>query len=157
VEGTLEEQKSIIMEPWSTDYARSLSLDQWPDQIHARFVEDFANRIDSMPFRNPIKSELARFGVVELSWPVLVDWDINSISFRDDSTLFIFSGYFFVEVPSWYPLPSGESAPEPLSENDNGNPVILIGFDGTLSLDNSGVISTSEVSRVYTDLEMMPD
>jgi hypothetical protein len=33
----------------------------------------------------------------------------------------------------------------------------MVGFDGTLSLDNSGTISKSEVLRVYTDLEMMPD
>jgi hypothetical protein len=54
---------------------------------------DIANRIDSLPFRDPIKSTLAKFGVEELSWPVQVDWDINSISFRDEdkSTVFAFS------------------------------------------------------------------
>ena len=110
-----------IMQPWSTDYARSLSISQWIDEILARFVEDFRNRIDSLLLHDPIKSELAKFGVTELSWPTMVDWDINSISFRDEMTLLDFSAYFFVDVPNWYSLPSGESAPEQLLENEDGS------------------------------------
>jgi len=146
-----------IMQPWSTQYARSLSLSQWIDEIHTRFVQDIANRIDSLPLYDPtIKATLAKFGVTELSWPVLVDWDINSISFRGEMTLFIFSAYFFVETPTWYQLPYGETAPEPLLF-DGENETIMIGFDGILHIDNSGTIQTSEVARVYTDLDMMPD
>ena len=41
---------------------------------------------------------------------------------------------------------------------DHGeNETIMIGFDGILHIDNSGTIQTSEVARVYTDLDMMPD
>jgi hypothetical protein len=144
------------MQPWSYKHARSLTLEQWPLEIHNRFVQDFANRIDSLPLRDPIKSELAKFGVTEMSWPVMVDWDINSISFCDDeepSTLFDFSGYFFVETPTWYQLPYGETAPEPV----DGDETIMVGFDGVLHVDDAGVISRSEVLKVYTDLDMMPD
>ena len=91
-------------------------------RIGTRFVQDIANRIDSLPLYDPtIKATLAKFGVTELSWPVLVDWDINSISFRDEMTLLDFSAYFFVDVPNWYSLPSGESAPEQLLENEDGS------------------------------------
>jgi len=149
--------EALFMQPWSTQYARSLTLNQWPDEIGTRFVQDIANRIDSLPLYDPtIKATLAKFGVTELSWPVLVDWDINSISFRGEMTLFIFSAYFFVETPTWYQLPYGETAPEPLLF-DGENETIMIGFDGILHIDDAGVISTSEVLRVYTDLEMMPD
>ena len=149
--------EALFMQPWSTQYARSLTLNQWPDEIGTRFVQDIANRIDSLPLYDPtIKATLAKFGVTELSWPVLVDWDINSISFRGEMTVFIFSAYFFVETPTWYQLPYGETAPEPLLF-DGENETIMIGFDGILHIDNSGTIQTSEVARVYTDLDMMPD
>src|SRR6516164_9319336 len=101
------------MKPWSTDYARSLSLDQWIDEILGRFIQDFANRIDSLPLHDPlIKATLAKFAVQTLDWPTMVDWDINSISFRGDCTLFLFSAYFFIETGDWYQLPYGEPEPE---------------------------------------------
>jgi hypothetical protein len=147
------------MTPWSTEYARSLSLNQWPDEIHHRFVAGFANRIDAMLLHDPtIKVELAKFGVEDLSWPMSADWDINTISFQgDDVTVFNFSAWFFVETASWYQLPYGEIAPEPLLEDEDGAQTIMIGLEGTLHIDDAGTISTSEVLRVYTDLEMMPD
>ena len=135
-----------IMQPWSTQYARSLSLSQWIDEIHTRFVQDIANRIDSLPLYDPtIEATLAKFGVMELSWPVLVDWDINSISFRGEMTVSIFSAYFFVETPSWYQLPYGEPEPEPLVVDEDGAQTILFAFDGILHIDDASIISTSEV------------
>ena len=53
--------------------------------------------------------------------------------------------------------PYGEPEPEPLVVDEDGAQSILFAFDGILHIDDAGVISTSEVLRVYTDLEMMPD
>jgi hypothetical protein len=146
------------MQPWSTQYARSLSLEQWRDEIGLRFVQDICNRIGSLPLYDPsIKATLAKFGVTELSWPVLVDWDVNTVSFRDEMTALAFAAYFFVETASWYQLPYGEPDPEPLLEEEDGSKTILIAFEGALYIDDSGTIQTSEVARVCTDLDMMPD
>jgi hypothetical protein len=147
------------MQPWNTNYARSLTPNQWPDEIGTRFVQDIANRIDSLPLYDPtIKATLAKFGVTELDWPTLVDWDINTISFRDEMTLLDFSAYFFIETDEdWLRLPYGEPAPEPVLDSGDGAQTIMIGFDGVLWLDDAGVISKSEVSRVCTDLDEMPD
>ena len=65
------------MQPWSTQYARSLSVEQWVDEIGARFVKAIQQEVNSLPLREPIKSTLAKCGVEPESLsPCLVDWDI---------------------------------------------------------------------------------
>jgi hypothetical protein len=143
------------MQPWSTQYARSLSLDQWPDEIGTRFVKDFANRIDSLPFRDPIKSTLATFGIEGLCWPVLVDWDIYTISFeRPEITSLTFSAWFFATAPPWsggY----GQQRPEPVLVDEDGEETLLFAFDGILHINDAGIIS-SDVITIYIDPDLMP-
>jgi hypothetical protein len=84
-------------------FARSLSLDQWIDEIETRFLYDITNRIDSLPFREPLKSTLAKFGVEseDFSPPCLVDWDIYTVSIRGEICSLPFTGWFFVHYPAW--------------------------------------------------------
>ena len=43
-----------IIQPWSTEYARSLSVAQWVDEIEARFVLAIEQQINSLPFRGSL-------------------------------------------------------------------------------------------------------
>jgi hypothetical protein len=142
------------MQPWSTQYARSLSLDQWPDEIHTRFVADFANRIDSLPLRDPIKGALAKFGIEPPEF-CQVDWDIYTIAIQGEKTSLTFSGWFFATIPSWYQGGYGETAPEPVWEDIDGDQTILLAFDGILHINNAGTLE-SEVGTIYTDPDLMP-
>ena len=45
------------------EYARSLSLPQWLDEIEIRFFHAIKEQIDSLPFRAPIKETVAKCGV----------------------------------------------------------------------------------------------
>ena len=56
------------------------------DEIEARFVLAIEQQINSLPFRDPLKETVTKCGVEEFSPPVLVDWDIYSISFSEEIT-----------------------------------------------------------------------
>jgi hypothetical protein len=143
------------MEPWSTEYARSLSWEQWPDEIDVRFVPDIANRINALPLREPIKSTLATFGIEGLSWRVLTDWDIYTVSIHGEITSLTFSAWFFATAPPWsggY----GLERPEPVLVDEDGAETLLFAFDGVLHIDNSGTIAKCDVITVYTDPDLMP-
>ena len=102
------------MQPWSTEYARSLSLDQWVDEIEARFVRVIEQEINSLPFRTPLKETVAKCGVEsEGLSPCLVDWDIYSISFSAEITSLTFTGWFFAVTRPWHRTQDDEIAVEP--------------------------------------------
>jgi len=145
------------MQPWSTQYARSLSVEQWVDEIGARFVKAIQQEVNSLPLREPIKSTLAKCGVEPESLsPCLVDWDIYNASVLGETASLTFTDWFFVITRPWHRPQDDEIAVEPVLVDDDESQTILIGFDGILHIDNAGALSESEVVTVYTDPDLMP-
>jgi hypothetical protein len=80
------------MQPWSTQYARSLSVAQWVDEMETRFFHAIKEQIDSLPFRAPLKSTVAKCGVEpEGLFSCLIDWDIYTVSILGETSSLTFT------------------------------------------------------------------
>jgi hypothetical protein len=142
------------MEPWSIQYARSLSAAQWTEEIGTRFVQAIADHFNSLPLRDPIATELARYGA-ELDREAIVEWNLYSVSIRGELTEFTFVAWFFATVPPWSQPEYGLERPAPILVNEGGQEVWCFAFDGLLYIDNAGNITSDKSSGLSTDPDLL--
>jgi hypothetical protein len=144
------------MTAWSIDYARSLTKDQWHDEIKRRFLDDITREIESSPFREPLRSVLEQLDVDfqgEHAFPVW-NWDIYTVSTFEENSLLRFTAWFYAGTSPWH---QAEIDPESIwfDEYEDGSKTFLIAFDGILRIRNTGTLS-SEIVEIYTDPDLMP-
>ena len=53
------------IDSWSTDYARSLTKDQWTDELRSRFMNDICREITSLAVRKPVCLALEQHSLVQ--------------------------------------------------------------------------------------------
>jgi hypothetical protein len=148
------------MKSWSTQYARSLSDEQWIDEIRTRFLDAINREIESLPFREPLRSTLEHFDV-DLSDLFFTQWDIYTMSVSEQSSSLTFTAWFFADSPEWSAAidPSKIWFEEFEEEFEDGTRTMLFAFDGVLQIDDAGALR-SEILRIHTepaDLSNRPD
>jgi hypothetical protein len=131
---------------WSTDYARSLTKDQWTDELYSRFMEDLCAEIDSWAVREPVRLALEKHSLDSLDGYQHSNWKIYDVSISGEISSLYVNAYFWISSPSWNAV-----GVEPLLADDTENWFALT-VEGVLQIDNEGRLS----SRV-TDVSLDPD
>ena len=67
---------------WNLDYARSLTLDQWTDELNNHFLQKIDREVRTFPFREPVRSIIE---TLSLENDEYANWYVHSVSFSADS------------------------------------------------------------------------
>jgi hypothetical protein len=155
--GTKKNMPDKVSTPWSLSYARSLSKEQWEDEIRSRFFDAIRREIESGPFREPLRSFLEKLNVnFAGKHPFLFSWDIYSALVVEDKSQLKFTAWFYAIT---YPWDQSEPDPESIwfmETGDDESKTFLIAFDGIIRIDQAGGVG-SEISEIYTDPDLMPN
>ena len=65
---------------WSTDYARSLTKDQWTGELESRFFDDICREITSLAVREPVRLALEQHSLEALGDNEHSNWKIYNVS-----------------------------------------------------------------------------
>jgi hypothetical protein len=129
---------------WSTAYARSLSKDQWSDELDSRFFDDICREIKSLAVREPVRLALEQHGLEPLGDDEHSNWKIYNVSISGEISSFSVIAYFWQDAPSWQDI-----GVEPILPGFDENSFSII-VQAVLSIDNEGRVS-AEVIGVSLD------
>jgi hypothetical protein len=136
---------------WSTDYARSLTKDQWTDELSTRFMDDIRREITSLAAREPVRLALEQHSLEPLSDNEYSNWKIYNVSISGEISSLSVIAYFWQVAPPWQDI-----GVEPILPADDEN-TFSITVQAVLSIDNEGRVS-SEVIDVSLDPDCLgPD
>ena len=136
---------------WSTDYARSLTKDQWTGELERRFFDDICREITSLAVRKPVCLALEQHSLEALGDDEHSNWKIYNVSISGEISSLFVTAYFWQVAPSWQDI-----GVEPILPGDDENTFSII-VQAVLSIDNEGRVS-SEVIDVSLDPDCLgPD
>ena len=129
------------IDAWSTDYARSLTKDQWTGELDRRFFDDIRREITSLAVREPVRLALERHSLEALGDDEHSNWKIYNVSISGEISSFFVTAYFWQVAPPWQDIGVKPFLP--------GDDVYIIVW-AVLRIDNEGRLS-SEVIDVSLD------
>ena len=129
------------IESWSTDYARSLTKDQWTGELERRFFDDIRREITSLAVREPVRLALRQHSLEPLGDNEHSLWKIYNVSISGEISLLFVTAYFWQVAPPWQDI-----GVEPFLPGDD----VYITVWAVLRIDNEGRLS-SEVIDVSLD------
>jgi hypothetical protein len=129
---------------WSTDYARSLTKNQWTDELGKRFMDDICREITSLAVREPVRLALQQHSLEPFGDNEHSNWKIYNVSISGEISSFFVTAYFWQVAPSWQDI-----GVEPISPGRDEN-TFSITVQAVLRIDNDGRLS-SEVIDVSLD------
>jgi len=139
------------IDSWSTDYARSLTKDQWTGELERRFFDDICREINSLAAREPVCLALEQHSLEPLGDNEHSNWKIHNVSISGEISSLSVTAYFWQVAPSWQDI-----GVEPISPGRDEN-TFSITVQAVLSIDNEGRVS-SEVIDVSLDHDCLgPD
>ena len=97
----LKQRRSMKIDRWSTDYARSLTKDQWTDELDNRFFDDIRREITSLAVREPVRLALERHSLEPLGDNEHSNWKIYNVSISGEISSFSVTAYFWQVAPPW--------------------------------------------------------
>jgi hypothetical protein len=133
---------------WSTDYARSLTKDQWTGELESRFFDDIRREITSLAVRESVRLALEQHSLEALAHNEHSNWKIYNVSISGEISSFFVTAYFWQVAPSWQDI-----GVEPISPDRDEN-TFSITVQAVLRIDNEGRLS-SEVIDVSLDPESL--
>jgi hypothetical protein len=126
---------------WSTDYARSLTKDQWTRELERRFFYDIRREITSLAVREPVRLALEQHSLEPLGDNEHSNWKIHNVSISGEISSFSVTAYFWQIAPPWQGI-----GVKPFLPGDD----VSITVQAVLRIDNEGRLS-SEVIDVSLD------
>jgi len=129
---------------WSTDYARSLTKDQWTGELDRRFFDDIRREITSLAVREPVRLVLQQHSLEALGDNEHSNWKIYNVSISGEISSFFATASFWQIAPPWQDI-----GVEPISPGYDEN-TFSITVQAVLRIDNEGRVS-SEVIDVSLD------
>jgi hypothetical protein len=126
---------------WSTDYARSLTKDQWTGELDRRFFDDIRREITSLAVREPVRLALQQHSLEPFGDNEHSNWKIYNVSISEEISSLFVTAYFWQIAPPWQDI--GE---ESILPGDD----VPITVQAVLRIDNEGRLS-SEVIDVSLD------
>jgi hypothetical protein len=129
---------------WSTDYARSLTKDQWTGELERRFLNDICREINSLAARGPVCLALEQHSLEPLGDNVHSNWKIYNVSISGEISSLSVTAYFWQIAPPWQDI-----GVEPVLPGYDEN-TFSITVQAVLRIDNEGRLS-SEVIDVSLD------
>ena len=122
---------------WSTDYARSLTKDQWTGELDRRFFDDIRRELTSLAVREPVRLALQQHSLEPFGDNEHSNWKIYNVFISEEISSLFVTAYFWQIAPPWQDtiLP-GDDVP--------------ITVQAVLRIDNEGRVS-SEVIDVSLD------
>jgi len=129
---------------WSTDHARSLTKDQWTDELRTRFMDDIRPEITSLAVREPVRLALDQHSLEALGDNEHSNWKIYNVSISGEISPFFVFAYFWQVTPPWQDI-----GVEPVLPGDDEN-IFSITVQAVLRINNKGRVS-SEVIDVSLD------
>ena len=136
---------------WSTDHARSLTKDQWTDELRTRFWKNILRKITSLAVREPVRLALEQHSLEALGDDEYSNWKIYNVSISGEISSLSVIAYFWQVAPPWQDI-----GVEPILPADDEN-TFSITVQAVLSIDNEGRVS-SEVFDVSLDPDCLgPD
>ena len=126
---------------WSTDYARSLTKDQWTGELDRRFFDDIRREITSLAVREPVRLALQQHSLEPFGDNEHSNWKIYNVSISEEISSLFVTAYFWQIAPPWQDI--GE---ESILPGDD----VPITVQAVLRIDNEGRVS-SEVIDVSLD------
>ena len=129
---------------WSTDHARSLTKNQWTDELSMRFMDDICREITSLAVREPVRLALEQHSLEALGDNEHSNWKIHNVSISGEISSFFVTVYFWQVAPPWQDI-----GVEPISPGYDEN-TFSITVQAVLRIDNEGRVS-SEVIDVSLD------
>jgi hypothetical protein len=133
---------------WSTDYARSLTKDQWTGELERRFFDDIRREITSLAVREPVRLALRQHSLEPLGDNEHSLWKIYNVSISGEISLLFVTAYFWQVAPPWQDI-----GVEPILPGYDEN-TFSITVQAVLRIDNEGRLS-SEVIDVSLDPESL--
>ena len=128
---------------WSTDYARSLTKDQWTGELDRRFFDDIRRELTSLAVREPVRLALQQHSLEPFGDNEHSNWKIYNVSISEEISSLFVTAYFWQIAP---PPPWQDIAVEPILSGDD----VPITVQAVLRIDNEGRVS-SEVIDVSLD------
>ena len=86
---------------WSTDYARSLTKDQWTGELDRRFFDDIRREITSLAVREPVRLALQQRSLEPFGDNEHSNWKIYNVSISGEISSFFVTAYFWQLAPPW--------------------------------------------------------
>jgi hypothetical protein len=86
---------------WSTDHARSLTKNQWTDELSMRFMDDICREITSLAVREPVRLALEQHSLEALGDNEHSNWKIYNVSISGEISSFFVTAYFWQVAPPW--------------------------------------------------------
>ena len=126
---------------WSTNYARSLTKDQWTGELDRRFFDDIRRELTSLAVREPVRLALQQHSLEPFGDNEHSNWKIYNVSISEEISSLFVTAYFWQIAPPWQDI--GE---ESILPGDD----VPITVQAVLRIDNEGRLS-SEVIDVSLD------
>jgi len=126
---------------WSTDYARSLTKDQWTGELDRRFFDDIRREITSLAVREPVRLALQQHSLEPFGDNEHSNWKIYNVSISEEISSLFVTAYFWQIAPPWQDI-----GVESILPGDD----VPITVQAVLRIDNEGRVS-SEVIDVSLD------
>ena len=93
---------------WSTDHARSLTKNQWTDELSMRFMDDICREITSLAVREPVRLALEQHSLEALGDNEHSNWKIYNVSISGEISFFFVTAYFWQVAPPWQDIESSQ-------------------------------------------------
>ena len=104
------------IDSWSTDYARSLTKDQWTGELERRFFDDIRREITSLAVRKPVCLALEQHSLEPLGDNEHSNWKIYNVSISGEISSLSVTAYFWQVAPPWQDI-----GVEPFLPGDENN------------------------------------
>ena len=117
---------------WSTDYARSLTKDQWTDELQRRFMNDIWREMNSLAVRKPVCLALDTKGLEPLGDDAHSNWKIYNVSVSGEISSLSVIAYFWQTAPEWQDIEVEPFLP------GYGENMFSITVQAVLHIDNEG-------------------
>ena len=139
---------------WNLDYARSLTLDQWTDELNNHFLQKIDREVRTFPFREPVRSIIE---TLSLENDEYANWYVHSVSFSADSCDFPTTALTFCS-PQLFTEGRGQffDAVPVLDLDFWGEEMYVIVSQAVLHINDAGEI-TSEILDAWADVDCAPD
>ena len=125
---------------WSTDYARSLTKDQWTDELWGRFFDDIRREITSFAVREPVRLALEQHSLEQLAENEHSNWKIYNVSVSGEISSFSVTAYFWQVAPPWQDI-----GVKPILPGYDEN-TFLIAVRAVIRIDNEGRLSSDVIA-----------
>jgi hypothetical protein len=130
------------MNPWSSDYARSLTKDQWVGIIETRFLE-INREIESFALAEPMRSTLVRHSLEPFTENELCEWNFHNVRVSGGISTLAVTAYFWQTAYD----PTGQIEVEPIWPDEDERSYSIT-VQAVLHINNEGILS-SEVVNVF--------